>query len=152
MNAWRVKNYQRYLARRRKYLSENRAKLSSKRRSWGVRNAKKVRDYNRKWLAAHPERVEEYKRIKDPRRYWGYQLKRDYGMTVEDYERRLAKQEGACALCGLPPRPGTKLVVDHDHKTHKVRGLVHRYCNHLLHVFDDQKKFRRFLAYVKHRD
>lgn len=151
MNAWRVKNYPRYLERRRKYLRENRAKLNAKQRAWRARNREQVRNYDRRWRAGHPERVEVYKSRRDPRQYWGYQLKRDYGMTIEDYERMLSKQAGVCALCELPPKLGTRLVVDHSHKTRKVRGLVHRFCNHILHVFDDPKKFRRFLAYVRTR-
>lgn len=58
-------------------------------------------------------------------------LKRAYGITPEKYDEMLASQYGLCALCGKPP-DGEKLMVDHDHETDEVRGLIHRFCNSLL--------------------
>lgn len=37
------------------------------------------------------------------------------------------KQRGRCALCGTTPTHG--LVVDHDHTTGRVRGLLCQWCN-----------------------
>lgn len=54
-----------------------------------------------------------------------------YGLTVTDYERELAKQDGLCALCRKPP-VAREFVVDHDHETGEFRGLVHFSCNTLL--------------------
>jgi Recombination endonuclease VII len=58
-------------------------------------------------------------------------LKRAYGITPEKYDELLAQQHGLCALCGKPP-DGENLMVDHDHETDEVRGLIHRFCNSLL--------------------
>lgn len=38
-------------------------------------------------------------------------------------------QEGVCAVCRQPPKPGKNLNVDHDHKTGLVRGLLCWSCN-----------------------
>lgn len=61
-----------------------------------------------------------------------YLLKR-YGITEDQYNELLRKQEGRCAVCG---RDGgkfkTKLAVDHDHKTGHVRGLLCKYCNRYI--------------------
>lgn len=45
--------------------------------------------------------------------------------------RILKEQEGACALCGKAIDPSVKgeLVVDHDHGTGLIRGVLHRSCN-----------------------
>jgi hypothetical protein len=51
-----------------------------------------------------------------------------YGLDAEAYEKLFEKQKGLCALCESNPGPG-KLVVDHDHKTGRVRGLLCRPCN-----------------------
>jgi len=45
--------------------------------------------------------------------------------------QQLAKQGGKCPLCGTPidssiPR---EAVVDHDHNTGEIRGVLHRSCN-----------------------
>ena len=42
----------------------------------------------------------------------------------------LAQQNGLCALCNEPIEPG-KAVLDHDHRTGLVRGVLHRGCNAL---------------------
>lgn len=48
-----------------------------------------------------------------------------YGLTQERYEQMLNEQEHKCAICTkLKP-----LVVDHDHLTLQVRGLLCQNCN-----------------------
>jgi hypothetical protein len=62
-------------------------------------------------------------------------LKRKYGITEADYNALLAGQDGVCAICGK--KPGQfKLVVDHDHVTGAVRGLLHNRCNKALGPFE----------------
>lgn len=60
-----------------------------------------------------------------------------YGITLEDYGSLLAKQHGCCAICHRPPTDGKLLVVDHDHATGMVRGLLHNECNVALGLFQD---------------
>lgn len=56
-------------------------------------------------------------------------LKRRYGITLEEYEKMFAEQDGKCAICkGVCPT-GRNLAVDHDHDTGKVRGLLCSRCN-----------------------
>ena len=45
-------------------------------------------------------------------------------------ELELAAQGGLCALCGQAIETG-KAVLDHDHKTGRIRGVLHRGCNAL---------------------
>lgn len=48
---------------------------------------------------------------------------------IPDYrEQLLASQGGCCALCGDAIEPG-KAVLDHDHRTGHIRGVLHRGCN-----------------------
>ena len=46
-------------------------------------------------------------------------------------EQMLVNQGGRCALCKLP-LPLGQAVLDHDHATGIVRGVLHRGCNSLL--------------------
>lgn len=71
-----------------------------------------------------------------------YQLLRKYGITVTEYDAMLEAQDGRCAICGSLPtgsaRSGrSRLVVDHDHKTARVRGLLCQGCNTGLGGFYD---------------
>ena len=45
-------------------------------------------------------------------------------------ELELAAQGGLCALCGDTIEAG-KAVLDHDHKSGRIRGVLHRGCNAL---------------------
>lgn len=54
-------------------------------------------------------------------------LKRRYGTTLETWSQMLSEQGGVCDICkAVPPRG---FVVDHDHTTRKLRGLLCSQCN-----------------------
>lgn len=56
-----------------------------------------------------------------------------YGITVAEYDSMLSKQNKKCAVC----KDESKLVIDHDHKTKKVRGLLCHHCNTMLGLAKD---------------
>lgn len=49
-----------------------------------------------------------------------------YGLSDEDHAALLQQQDGVCAVCREEGRP---LVVDHNHRTGAVRGLLCADCN-----------------------
>lgn len=62
------------------------------------------------------------------------QLRGKYGMTIEEYQRKVEEQGNLCAICRLSEtvvRDGriVMLGVDHDHDTGLNRGLLCRGCN-----------------------
>ncbi len=87
-------------------------------------------------------------RCKDIRsREWN--LKKRYGITVEDYERIYRKQRGKCGICRIKSEDGSNLDVDHDHKTGDVRGLLCGACNLGLGKFKDNIRIvRRAVEYL----
>lgn len=75
-------------------------------------------------------------------------LKR-YGLTPDDFLALLSTQEGACAVCQRVVGD-EKLVIDHDHRTGKVRGLLCSPCNTALGFFrDDPATMDRAAAYLR---
>ena len=67
-------------------------------------------------------------------------LKRTYGLSIEDYNRLFAEQNGCCLICGKhQSNLKYKLAVDHDHKTGEVRGLLCKRCNAGLGNFKDSE-------------
>jgi hypothetical protein len=69
----------------------------------------------------------------------GYDLKRKYGITLEDYSNMLKDQDYKCLICGLSEvdLEGRALHVDHCHTTSVVRGLLCYRCNLGLGNFMD---------------
>lgn len=61
---------------------------------------------------------------------------RVYDLTPDDYRRRWEEQDGRCAICRSPSAFGL-LVVDHDHATGIVRGLLCGGCNTGLGLLGD---------------
>lgn len=57
-----------------------------------------------------------------------------YGISLSERERLLRKQDFKCAICFLVSAP---LVIDHCHKTGKIRELLCMYCNLALGGFKD---------------
>lgn len=56
---------------------------------------------------------------------------RNYGLTQEQYDTLMAKQNGKCAnkRCPVEFVPGVEVHIDHDHDTGVVRGLLCERCN-----------------------
>jgi Recombination endonuclease VII len=79
-------------------------------------------------------RTDERVRRNDDYKTW-------YRITLDDYERMVAEQDGKCAICRCEPNHANKrhkrLVVDHDHETGRVRGLLCNKCNRALGIFKD---------------
>lgn len=65
-----------------------------------------------------------------------YQLRRKYGITTEERDALLANQNGSCAIC-LKPLDVKSAVVDHDHTSKALRGILCSGCNVGLGFFED---------------
>lgn len=57
-----------------------------------------------------------------------WNLRKQFNMTLEQYDKLLQSQEGRCAICRRLPAKNN-LSVDHDHDTGAVRGLLCPPCN-----------------------
>ena len=59
-------------------------------------------------------------------------------LTKEEFDERIRRQEGVCAICNKPSKGS--LVIDHSHKTGTVRGLLCGPCNIGLGMFQDSPR------------
>ena len=89
----------------------------------------------RQWQIKNPEKAKLMQRRND--------LRISYGITPEEYDALLEKQEGLCAICRTSEnQAGRKYFsVDHDHITGKIRGLLCSGCNVGLGYFKDSPLF-----------
>lgn len=75
-----------------------------------------------------------------------------YGLTFLQFEKMQQAQANCCAICKRPAATvrSEQLMIDHDHKTGQVRGLLCEPCNLGLGGFrDDPKRLRAAIAYLE---
>lgn len=81
---------------------------------------------------------------------WRSNIKRNFGITAEQYKEMFDRQEGKCAICekhqDILKR---RLAVDHNHFTGEIRGLLCTYCNHrVVGRHRDGNLLRKIADYV----
>ena len=136
---------------RRKWFAEFRAKRRAaglcstfgEPKEKGV-DCRRCRKTIQKWRKANPHKVKvQYKR---------HDLKRAFGLTLEEFLQKVNKQNGVCAICGCKNFRGNRikhLVVDHNHQTGKMRALLCDSCNRGMGLLkDDVIILQRAVAYL----
>lgn len=82
---------------------------------------------------------------KDPRPYPSPSTLAKYRLSRDEWAKIWDWQDGACPLC----QKRRTLVIDHDHKTGAVRGLLCNLCNGMLgKVKDDREWLLRAAKYL----
>ena len=89
-------------------------------------------------------------------------VSRRYGISVEEYRRMKARCECKCEICGKVLEDTdtyTRICIDHNHRTGKVRGLLCQSCNNRVgwaeRYFNVPEKAQRYAAernYLRARD
>jgi hypothetical protein len=123
-------------------------------KKWQKSHKEKCCEINKKWRNEHPEQVAaaKHKYSQDHKEsIRNYHLGYKYGITLEEYNDIFTNQSGNCAICGRNQSTLKKiLMVDHDHKTGIVRGLICHHCNFVLgQAFDDPKTLRSAADYLE---
>lgn len=103
---------------------------------YSKKGSKDGKDYRCKHC--HSVMQKRYRKLnpeKFKRQHRAEKLKRLYGMSLEEYDRRVQEQSGKCAVCDKQPE--SNLCVDHDHTTQQVRGLLCSPCNRAIGLLGD---------------
>lgn len=96
-------------------------------------------------------------RARNPDVEYDRNLKRNYGITLEEYLEKFQNQNGVCKICKQPEttinghtKVVRRLAVDHCHKTNKVRDLLCTRCNTTIgSVDDDIELLEEMINYIK---
>jgi len=76
-------------------------------------------------------------------------IKCKYGIVYEDYLSMHREQDYKCKICKRHADEFKKgLVVDHNHKTGKVRALLCTNCNSQLHVLENKELYDKYINYL----
>lgn len=98
----------------------------------------------RKWSKEHPKQRNDTKRKwrnRNPEKHRALVRKSLYGIGPEEFNILYLNQNGRCAICVKKILDGSGrngLVVDHCHRTGRVRGLLCAACNRGLGAFMDE--------------
>jgi hypothetical protein len=98
------------------------------------------KDYWKRYRYSEKKLASDYKyrnSAKGKRRNRQRKLKREYAITLEDYDKMFKSQNGVCAICGAP-EIGKRLAVDHDHTNGMIRGLLCQQCNCMLGFIENK--------------
>jgi len=74
---------------------------------------------------------------KNPHKAKQYSLKSKFDLELTTFNEMLGNQSGKCPLCETVITDKGTAVVDHDHKTGKVRALLCAPCNTALGYFKE---------------
>lgn len=77
-------------------------------------------------------------------------MRRQYGISLDEFSELLQHQGGGCAICGKPIKSARRRMnVDHCHETGEVRGILCTGCNTGLgHLGDNIEGIQKALAYL----
>ena len=134
-NAWKRKRYAEDEEFRDNIKAANRAYNRRKRAEINARKKDKYAtdpDYRERVLAGNRKGARKVT------------LKMKYGMSLEDYDERLAQQQGVCLICKRTF--AYPLCVDHCHEAREVRSLLCIKCNLGLGHYEDNPVFLRNAA------
>jgi len=104
---------------------------------------------------ANPEYFKKYWASQKGKKVRKKQQLSAYGLTLSCFDDLLKKQNNACAICGKKSgwkSNGGQLVVDHCHKSKKVRGLLCPSCNRGLGQFEDNTDFLQSAIWYINRE
>ena len=88
-----------------------------------------------------------------PMEWWEYEkwvkhLVKIGRVTREKLDKMVKTQKGLCAIC----KEERRLVLDHNHKTKKARGLLCYRCNGVVGIIEKYRHlFIRAAAYIRWR-
>ena len=133
------------LEKRRTERTDHPERLSARRKEWREKNKDKInaryRVLGKKYYKLNPEKT-----------YTSW-IKSEYGLTKESHAAMFESQNGVCFICKKANKNGTRLQVDHDHATGKVRALLCSYCNSCLGMAKESiEVLSKMIEYLKHHE
>ncbi len=129
----------------KEYREANREHIQKQSKEYYLKNKEKLDRQNRLYYENNKERL-----LKQTR---NNELKRRFGITLEQKEVLEKEQNYCCAICGKPetivePRTKSarKLAVDHNHITGALRELLCFKCNTSLEHYEKyEEQYKLYL-------
>lgn len=123
-------NFYRQSKKKHEFFSECKKCNNLRSKSYKNRNPDKIKKYYDEYRLKNAEKYAAY--VKSPQRK-NVEFKSRYGITLDQRNEMAISQNQQCKIC----LRNEKLVVDHDHKTAKIRGLLCHACNKSIGLIRD---------------
>jgi Recombination endonuclease VII len=105
--------------------------------SWRNRNLEYHRSLCRRWVKNNKTRTRDN------------ELRREFGLTPEQYDIILAQQGGHCKFCDRIPTGYKNLPVEHNHVTGEIRGILCQWHNiTVTHLESERARLDEFITYL----
>lgn len=122
------------------YYEANKDRISANASARHLANKAKAAARSRAWHEANRERHATTSRRGN--------LRRNFGLTLEQWDEMFESQHGVCKICNKESTDGRRLHVDHSENGDKivVRGLLCNLCNRGIGHFHDNPALLRLAA------
>jgi hypothetical protein len=145
---WYIRNKEKINTRSKEYYDthkeeriRNKEKIKAESKEYYDTHKKERIEYSKEYRKNNVEKIRKYRRQYDKNnslKKKNTDIKRKYGITLEEYNIIHNKQENKCLICGKHQSEiKIPFAIDHNHKTGKIRGLLCGKCNLGLGYFDD---------------
>lgn len=121
----------------RAYYRAHREQILAQSRAYAKARREQLAGYHKKY---HKENKEKH----NDRTRRGL-IRKNYGISLEEYTAILAAQGGVCLICKVPIQPpntrcktGARACLDHCHDTGRIRGFLCHKCNLGIGMFYDR--------------
>jgi len=113
-------------ARGKAHYQANKEAYSANNEAWREANKERKAETDKAYYKANKERINAY------RKAWS--LKRNYGVTREQYDSMMEAQGHRCLCCKAPfgLLKASQPHLDHCHATGRIRGILCCQCNQVL--------------------
>lgn len=155
--AYRKANPEKIRKQRRAGREKNREKIQLQKKAYRETHRERLREKQKKYWTEHREELNARRRAQDTIRYkealakhriWF--RKRKFGLSANDVNDLLDKQNGVCAICHKATWNKKGPCIDHDHASGKVRGILCYACNSALgFIKDDLKTLKSMMDYLR---
>lgn len=121
----------------KQYYKNNKDKYKKYQQKYNEKNKEKIKEIQKIYRENNKEKIKKnyyIYRKKNKETYKRNMLKRDHGITLEEFNKMKEEQNNVCYICGQPETKKNRekikeLAVDHNHKTGKIRKLLCYNCN-----------------------
>ena len=114
----------------------------------------KLKEKKKRWYAKNRERILEKNSTTKASEIRSRHLKRKFGISLEEWNKKLNDQGNKCEACGTYD-PGSRYGwhTDHSHSSQQLRGILCHQCNIALGcVDDDLDRLQKLIDYLRKYD